>query len=48
MSEETKRYEEAFEELVSGIKSKRERFFRDYHQILEEEPPSKEKALNLI
>lgn len=31
MSEETKRYEEAYEDLVTGIKIKRERFYRDYH-----------------
>jgi hypothetical protein len=48
MSEETKRYEEAFEDLVAGIKNKREKFYRDYNQILEEAPPSKERALSLL
>lgn len=44
LNDETKRYEEAYEDIVESIKDKRQKFYGDYSV----EPPSKEKALELL
>lgn len=48
MHEETKRYEEAYADVVQSINTKRERFYKQYEKITGEEIPSKEKALKLL
>ncbi len=44
MNDETRRYEEAFEETVDQIKKKRNQYFEDY----ELSPPSKKAAVDLL
>ena len=44
MNEETRRYEEAFEETVESIKKKRNQYFEDY----ELHAPSKKTAVELL
>jgi hypothetical protein len=41
MNDDTRRFEEAFEDMVTGIRTKRELYFRDY----EISPPDREQAL---
>ena len=44
MSLDTKRYEEAFEEIVHSIQTKRKQFYQTYEQ----EVPIKDRALTLL
>ena len=44
MNDETKRYEEAYEDIVESIKDKRQKYYGDYYV----EAPSKDKALQLL
>jgi hypothetical protein len=44
MNDETRRYEEAFEDIVQSIKQKRLNYYKDY----DIEPPSKERALSFL
>ena len=44
MNSDTKRYEDAFDDIVTSIQVKRLKYYNEY----EIEPPSKEKALGLL
>lgn len=44
MNEETKRYEDAFEDVVNNIKDKRNKYYKEYDIV----PPNKNRSLQLL
>ncbi|CDW75554.1 UNKNOWN [Stylonychia lemnae] len=48
MQEETRRFEEAFEEVIISIRQKRDNFQKDFEQVSGLQNPCKERALKLL